>query len=158
MVESLFSEVNGNICNSDADIIVSAANCIGVMGGGVAKAIKRAFPWCFAPYKSACDESLLVPGGLFAISIKTVPLIKYPTIIHLATKDHWKGTSRIEWVKNSLENLQSYIIEHDIESVAVPRLGCGLGGLHWDDIEPLVKSTLLNANCRIIIYNYQVIL
>jgi O-acetyl-ADP-ribose deacetylase (regulator of RNase III) len=40
-----------------------------------------------------------------------------------------------------------------IASVAIPPLGCGLGGLEWDDVHPLIASTLAGLdNVGIVVF------
>ncbi len=56
-------EAEGDITDCASDAIVNTVNCVGVMGGGVAKAIKEKYPWCLPPYKDACEKEILQPGG-----------------------------------------------------------------------------------------------
>ena len=146
-------ESKGDIAESGCDAIVNAVNCVGVMGGGVAKAIKNKYPWCLVPYKDACEKKILQPGGIFVVCIDVFPKIEYPVIINLATKSHWRGKSRIEWVDKALENLSVFLSASDIASVAIPRLGCGLGGLDWDEVRPLVETHLGGLNCQVTVHH-----
>ena len=143
---------NSDITESQASCIVSAANCVGVMGGGVAKAIKDKFPWCYDPYKIACKEGILKPGGIFVVRMDVYPKMKYPRIIHLSTKNHWKGQSKLEWVDSGCQKLRKYIVSNQVESVAIPRLGCGLGGLVWDDVHPIMERNLADLDCKIVVH------
>lgn len=127
--------VVGNILESDCHVIVNPVNSVGVMGAGLAKQIAARFPWSVGPYQSACSDwfdaghAYLVRGG--------TPMD--PDIIHLATKRHWRDPSRLEYVEDGLVDLVEIVARHGaIKSVAVPALGCGLGGLAWEDVEPLI--------------------
>lgn len=42
--------------------------------------------------------------------------------------------------------------EYDIHSVALPPLGCGNGGLNWQDVKPLIEQTLANLPTDVIVY------
>jgi O-acetyl-ADP-ribose deacetylase (regulator of RNase III) len=59
-------------------------------------------------------------------------------IINFPTKRHWRDTSRLEDVRSGLVDLIEHVQRHDIRSVAMPALGCGLGGLDWKDVRPLI--------------------
>jgi O-acetyl-ADP-ribose deacetylase (regulator of RNase III) len=64
-------------------------------------------------------------------------------IINIPTKRHWRGRSRIEDIESGLEALIETIGEHGIRSVAIPPLGCGLGGLNWLDVKPLIEKAMV---------------
>ena len=149
----MLTKSNEDITTSTAEVIVNTVNCVGVMGGGVALAIKEAFPWCLAPYKDACEKNLLRPGGIFVVHINVEPKIDYPIIINLATKDHWRGKSRIDWIDKGLENLANYLRESDLRSISIPRPGCGHGGLKWTDVEPLMHKHLDKLDCDITVHH-----
>jgi len=151
----MITHTETDILSQKTDAIVSTANCVGIMGKGVAKSIKEKYPWCYQPYKDACRKGILKPGGIFTTTLKTYPEIEYPTIIHVATKDHWRGKSKLEWVEIGITNLSNYLRNYKITSMAIPRLGCGLGGLEWEDVKPLLYLHLENINCRITIHNKQ---
>ena len=147
-------ESNENIANSKSHAIVNTVNCVGTMGKGVALAIKEKYPWCLAPYKDACTHEILIPGGLFVTKINVEPKIHYPIIINLATKNHWRGKSRLEWVDRGLEKLSEYIVQNELQSVSMPRPGCGNGGLNWNDVKLLVQKHLGNIDdCEITIHH-----
>ena len=148
----VWQDSNSDITESQASCIISAANCVGVMGGGVAKAIKDKFPWCYDPYKIACKEGVLKPGAIFVVKLNVFPEKKYPQIIHLSTKDHWKGHSQLEWVDSGCQELRKYIEANQIESIAIPRLGCGLGGLVWDDVRPTMERNFADMDCKIFVH------
>lgn len=52
-------------------------------------------------------------------------------IIHFPTKRHWRNPSKLAWVQDGLRDLIRVIREKNIESIALPPLGCGNGGLDW---------------------------
>src|SRR5262249_10348483 len=56
------------------------------------------------------------------------------------TKKHWRQPSRIEWVEAGMQDLSRVIREKNIRSVALPPLGCGNGGLDWEEVRPLLEA------------------
>ena len=68
--------------------------------------------------------------------------INGPMIICLATKDDWKNSSKIEYVSAGLDDLVNQIKALGIRSVAIPKLGCGLGGLDWGKVRPLIVEKM----------------
>ena len=61
--------------------------------------------------------------------------------------------SRIEDVETGLASLGKEIRSREIHSVALPPLGCGLGGLDWGVVRPLIEQALQGMNeVRITVY------
>lgn len=132
--------LTGNILAAQADALVNTVNCVGVMGRGIALQFKRAFPANFAAYKAACDEEEVRPGRMFVF--ETGQLTPPRLIINFPTKRHWRGKSRIDDIDRGLEDLVLEIRRRGISSIAVPPLGCGLGGLRWDDVRTRIDAAL----------------
>ncbi len=128
----------GDILKSDAEALVNTVNCVGVMGRGVALQFRNEFPNNFDAYKIACTREEVQPGKMFVFDLSTLQNPHY--VINFPTKRHWKGHSRIEDIRSGLTSLVAEIKSRDIQSVAIPPLGCGLGGLNWAEVKPLIVS------------------
>jgi O-acetyl-ADP-ribose deacetylase (regulator of RNase III) len=63
-------------------------------------------------------------------------------IVNFPTKRHWRGKSRIEDIETGLVALTAAIKERGIQSIAIPPLGSGLGGLEWSEVRPRIESAL----------------
>ena len=128
----------GNLLKADAEALVNAVNCMGVMGKGIALQFKKAFPDNFKAYQKACQEKEVRHGRMFIFPTGSMMNPKY--IINFPTKRHWRENSKIADIESGLNALVADIKEYDIKSVAVPPLGCGLGGLDWADVRPLIEA------------------
>ena len=131
--------VTGDLLAADSEALVNSVNCVGVMGRGVALAFKRRFPENFKAYKVACDWGALQPGRMFVF--ETAELMPR-FIINFPTKQHWRGRSRLADIDSGLSALVVEIERHRIHSIAVPPLGCGLGGLEWTAVKPRIHRAL----------------
>lgn len=127
----------GNMLEADAEALVNTVNCVGVMGKGIALQFKQAFPENFVKYQKACRENKVRPGQMFIVSRESLVNPKY--IINFPTKIHWKGKSKIEYIEQGLAALVEEVKRLGIKSIAVPPLGCGNGGLDWDDVRPRIE-------------------
>lgn len=126
----------GDILQAEADALVNTVNCVGVMGRGIALQFRKAFPQNFKSYEAACERKEVRPGRMF---VHETGLLTGPRfIINFPTKRHWKGKSRIEDIDSGLRALVEEIKDRGIRSVAVPPLGCGLGGLNWNAVRPRI--------------------
>ena len=130
---------HGNILEADADALVNTVNCVGVMGKGLALQFKQAFPANFKAYEAACRAREVVAGKMFIFDNGS--LVKPRYIVNFPTKRHWRDNSRIEDIRSGLESLISDVRRLDIRSIAVPPLGCGLGGLNWRDVRPMIENS-----------------
>jgi hypothetical protein len=126
-----------DIFASDADVIAIPVNCVpGVMGAGLAKVAALKFPYLREIHSSVCRHGNLRPGRCLFIDIQNDG---DPMFALMATKDHWKNPSRIEWIDRSMHELAQTYLDWKA-SCAVPALGCGLGGLSWSDVRPVIES------------------
>lgn len=65
-------------------------------------------------------------GKLLIISENNKKIVNFPT------KLHWKNKSEINYILEGLAKLKTAIEKYNIKSIAMPKLGCGLGGLDWN--------------------------
>ena len=131
--------VTGDVLAADSEALVNSVNCVGVMGRGVALQFKRKFPDNFKAYKVACDWGEVQLGRMFVF--ETGDLIpRY--IINFPTKRHWRGNSRLDDIQAGLSTLVAEIEQRQIRSIALPPLGCGLGGLKWPEVKPRIHVAL----------------
>ena len=129
----------GDLLEADREALVNSVNCVGVMGRGVALAFKRRFPANFRAYKAACDWGEVEPGRMFVFETDQ---LQPRYIINFPTKRHWRDRSRLGDIAAGLSALVAEIEQRHIRSIALPPLGCGLGGLEWSRVKPLIHAAL----------------
>ena len=127
----------GDILKADAEALVNTVNCVGVMGRGIALQFRKAFPENFQLYKSACDKKGLHPGMMLVCDLNRFENPRY--VVNFPTKRHWKGKSKIEDIESGLEALVKEVTKRNIRSIAIPPLGCGLGGLSWNQVKRMIQ-------------------
>lgn len=142
--------VSGNLIEADAEALVNTVNTKGVMGKGIALQFKRAFPENYKAYRAACAAGRVRLGQMFVFDSGRMERPRY--IINFPTKDHWRSRSRLADIDVGLEDLRRVLVELGIESVALPPLGCGLGGLRWADVRPRIEASLAGLSTRILVF------
>ena len=110
--------------------------------------IKHAFPFVFYAYAARCQRGELHPGVVAVHSTATNP--RY--IVSFPTKQHWRNPSKLEWINSGLIDLRRAIDDFGIKSIAIPPLGCGLGGLAWQDVRELIVSRLGDIDVDVVLY------
>ncbi len=138
----MIHKVKGDILKADVEALVNTVNTVGVMGRGIALQFKRAFPENFRAYRKACEGGEVETGSVFTFDSGSMINPRY--IINFPTKKHWRNKSKMEYIEQGLESLADEIKRLNITSIAVPPLGCGLGGLNWSKVFKLILTALSN--------------
>ena len=113
-----------DIFKSGCQVLVNPVNCVGVMGKGLALQFKNKY---FNMYFTDNDT----------------------VIANIATKNHWMDKSRYEWVQKGIHELHEIMTAMNYKSVAIPRIGCGLGGLEWNKTKEIILNETKNAKYTI---------
>lgn len=119
------------------DVVMHGVNCTGHFGSGVAGAIKRKKPYIREQYLSL-DEHIL----------GTCQFVPYENRIwvnaHTQENKGYDGKqyADLEAIASCLLEVAEYMDEHNLNTVAMPKIGCGLGGLTWDQVSILVDGIL----------------
>ena len=127
----------GNLLEANAEALVNTVNCVGYMGKGIALQFKQAFPANFKAYEAACRAGRVVPGRMLVHDNGRLLNPRY--IINFPTKRHWRGKSRMADITSGLKALVEEVRNLGLHSIALPPLGCGLGGLDWREVRPRIQ-------------------
>ncbi len=137
---SVIKHRKGDLLAADAEALVNTVNTVGVMGKGVALQFRKAFPDNYEAYRRACKAGEVVPGRMFVF--ERGQLTGPRLIINFPTKRHWKGKAHIEDIETGLVDLIDVLRRFDVQSIAIPPLGCGNGGLPWSEVRPMIEAAL----------------
>jgi O-acetyl-ADP-ribose deacetylase (regulator of RNase III) len=141
----------GNLLDADVEALVNTVNTVGVMGKGIALQFRKAFPDNYKAYEKACAAGQVVPGRMFIFDRQSLQNPRY--IINFPTKRHWRGRSRIEDIDTGLAALVEDVRRLGIQSIALPPLGCGHGGLNWSDVRPRIEHAFAElTEVRVVIF------
>lgn len=143
-----YHEPGENLLDSGCDVLVNATNTEGIMGGGIAFAFRERFPDMFREYRRRALSGNLIAGviDIHDILDGVHDDVESRYVANLHTKDLVRNDSRYTFVVEGLMTLIDWLREEDVDgglslvrrTVAVPALGCGLGGLEWAVVEPLI--------------------
>jgi O-acetyl-ADP-ribose deacetylase (regulator of RNase III) len=136
----MINYVIGNIfdLSTSVNALVNPVNCVGVMGKGLALAFKHKYPENYKFYIDSCEKGNVKIGSMLVY--KTCNFPEY--IINFPTKQHWKNNSELYMIEKGLIALVQTIKDLKICSIAIPHLGCGLGGLKIKEVSFLINKYL----------------
>jgi len=135
---SIVKFAKGNIFDTKLAAMVCPVNCGGVMGAGLAKVFRDKFD--NQSYKDACMKGEMAPGSILVRQPEHAYKDTDKTLIYFATKSDWRDDSKIEWIELGLLNLVKAMKYYNIDSIALPAVGCGCGHLSWPTIELIIKD------------------
>lgn len=159
------SLVEGDMFFSNMHTFTISVNTKGVMGKGLASRTKYQFPDVYVKYQDACRRKKITPETPFLYKresfldteLSDAPeYIKQPNnsrwFLLFATKRDWRDDSRLEDIEAGLHWIEKNYAAEGIKSLALPALGCGLGGLKWGEVGPLMCQTLARLSIHSSIY------
>ncbi|MEW6551053.1 MAG: macro domain-containing protein [Campylobacterota bacterium] len=145
----MINYIQGNLFTSNAKVLVNTVNTVGVMGKGIAADFKKIYPKMFDEYKKLCDDNSFDIGDLYLYKTSNKWILNFPT------KKHWKNPSTVEYIEKGLKRLLEESAKLQITDIAMPKLGCGNGGLDWEtEVKPVVEKYLKKAPINVSIYDF----
>jgi O-acetyl-ADP-ribose deacetylase (regulator of RNase III) len=152
--------INKNIIFADETIIAHGCNCQGKMGSGVAKAIRNRWPKAYMMYAALYAQGKVKLGGLQLVEVENQPgFLPTKIIANCFTQEYYgydgKNYASINAIETSLKGVATFAQSLNY-SVALPPIGCGLGGLSWEDVGPMIEKIFTDHGVRFRVYNYQV--
>jgi O-acetyl-ADP-ribose deacetylase (regulator of RNase III) len=145
----MLTYLSTSILTSSVQTVVNTVNTVGVMGKGLAADFKKRYPDMFKRYRELCRADRFHVGQLW--------LWKGPDqwVLNFPTKEHWRNPSQISYIQAGLEKFIESYQERGITEIAFPRLGCGNGGLSWEEVRPLMERYLARLPIRVDIHDHE---
>ncbi|MDH4286587.1 MAG: Appr-1-p processing protein [Gallionella sp.] len=153
----MIHELSGDILFSGAKAVAQGVAPNDDFHQGLALQLRERMPALYKDFRHFCQTSHPKSGGLW-----TWMSADGRFIVNLFTQDaaydHGSkpGAATLSQVNHALHALRAFVQKEKVPSVALPRLACGVGGLNWDDVKPLIEKHLGDLGIPVYIYaNYQ---
>lgn len=148
----------GDLMQADEIAIAHGCNTQGLMGAGVARLVRDKYPEAYDAYKWACDNRLFHVGSAQAVWVDPMFVVGGgDRLVYNLGTQRLPGANATEWgVFLSFANMAEDAKARGIEAVAIPRIGCGIGGLTWWDVAPAIEEALnrsTHPDLHIIVYD-----
>lgn len=146
-----------NYWTGGGSVIAHGVNSQGYMGAGVARTMRAKFPQMFKHYKGLCRTGMLKPGNYFPwYEPAGLAIDKDYTIFNLVTQEHPGPNAKLEYIETSLLNVLNHCQYVGIKKLALPRIGCGIGGLKWDDVKISIEAIAkINPNVQVTVWSLE---
>ncbi len=153
----MIREVEGDILLSRADAIAHGVAPFDHFTHGLALSLRERFPAMAKDFRHYCQQSHPKSGEVWfwGGADKDGGSAR---IINLLTQEPSESASGIPGkaslhnVNHVLKSLAGLIAREKLNSIALPRLATGVGGLEWNDVRPLIETHLGALDATVIIY------
>ena len=129
----------GDLFASGASGLAHGCNCRGVMGAGIARSFRDRWPVMYAEYRERCQDGRFILGEVFAYETGDWPTNGL-VIFNLATQLDPGPHANLYAIEQSVTTMLALARERVVEEVALPRIGAGIGGLDWAEVQRTLEA------------------
>ncbi len=142
-----FEYKTGDLLKAEENVIAHGCNICGVMGAGVAKQIRTHRYEAYRQYREACTYARFPLGTAQAVATYPSHRDTRQIVFNLATQKN-PGPDATPWgVFLAFSNMGEAMADHDLSTVAIPRIGAGIGGLHWEtQVVPAIQEAQIRCS------------
>jgi len=148
----MITKATGDILLSEAQAIAHGVAPHDHFNQGLALALREQFPAMAKDFRHYCHQSSPKPGSAWLWAGPEKVIINLMTQEAAADESGHPGKATLSYVSHALKALRKIIEEQGITSLALPRLATGVGGLSWDEVEPLIEEHLGDLEIPVVVY------
>ncbi len=149
----MLHEVSGDILLSKAQVIAHGVAPDDHFNQGLALSLRENYPSMAKDFRHYCHVSHPKPGEVWAwAGADGRRIVNLMTQEPPPSKNANPGKATSHNVNVALRNLKHLIETEGFESVALPRLATGVGGLDWAEVRTLIDNQLGDLNIPVYIY------
>lgn len=149
----MIHQVTGDILFTRAQALAHGIAPNDHFSSGLALSLRERWPALYKDFRHYCQSTHAKPGGLWtwagADGKRVINLFTQEAAYDSGSKP---GRATVENVNHALRELHKLIEAEKIQSLAIPRLATGVGGLSWDDVFPLIQKHLGGVDIPIYVY------
>lgn len=142
--------IKGDLLSATEGYIVHGCNCQGVMGSGVALAIKNKYPKAYTSYKAFCCVYGDVPSDMLG-RVNSVYINSSLIVLNAFTQERYGKDGRLYASYQAIDEVFHKLASNIATEVPIhmPKIGCGLGGAKWEIVYSMLKHSLADHNVTI---------
>ena len=133
-----------------ARALAHGCNCQGSMGAGIATGFRDRYPAMHAEYRRRCKAQ---PR---AFNLGDAFLWKEdgkPWVFNLGTQEGvWRARASYEAIEAALASMRQQAEREGIQSIALPRVGAGYGGLSWNKVRAVIEKVFADWTGTLYVY------
>ncbi len=154
----MIQEVTGDMILTKAETLAHGVSPDDHFNQGLALALRERWPAMAKDFRHWCHQTHPKPGAAWIWSgpgadghiVRVVCLL---TQEESGKHGHHSGRAHVEHVNHALKELRHLVEKEAIQSLALPRLATGVGGLDWSDVKPLIQHHLGDLKIPVFVYS-----
>jgi O-acetyl-ADP-ribose deacetylase (regulator of RNase III) len=150
----MIKEVTGDITLSKASAIVHGIAPNDHFDSGLALSLRETFPAMYKDFRHYCHQFHPKPGSAWIWSGVGNRIISLFTQEPPQTDRSHPGKASLVYLNHALKELSKMLTDEKLESVAIPRLATGVGGLDWEEVKPLIHKCLDPLPVKVYLYSH----
>ncbi len=135
-------ELQGDLLESDCEVIAHGCNCFCNMGAGIAVQIKYKHPMAFNIDFLTKRGDAKKLGTFTAVDLGAVTIYNLYTQYRYGRGKHLDEDALVSALEVMKEDIEAKYDEWP--KVGIPRIGCGLAGGDWKLVKPLIEEVFVS--------------
>jgi O-acetyl-ADP-ribose deacetylase (regulator of RNase III) len=155
----MIHEVSGDILLSSAHAIAHGVAPNDPFHSGLALALREKWPAMYKDFRHYCQSSHPKPGTTWAWSGTGEAAHTTVRLVALLTQEGGyehgakPGPASVSNINHTLKDLHAWTEREKIQSLAIPKLCTGVGGMAWDAVAPLIRQHLGSLKIPVYLYS-----
>ena len=150
----MIQEVSGDILLSGAQMIAHGIAPNDPMKQGLALSLHEKYPAMHKDFHHWCHQNHPKPGSAWMWGgPEDVRLVNLITQEGGYGQGSRPGKASVKYVRDSLKELVKIVTTENIQSLALPKLATGVGGLNWSDVQPVMADILGKIDILVYVYS-----
>ncbi|OGS92128.1 MAG: Appr-1-p processing protein [Gallionellales bacterium GWA2_60_18] len=151
----MIHELSGDILLSGAKAIAQGVAPNDDFHHGLALQLRERMPALYKDFRHFCQTSHPKPGGLWTwVSSDGHFIVNLFTQESAYAHGSKPGHASLSNVNHALHALRAFVQKEQVGSLALPRLACGMNGLDWNEVKPVIERQLGDLGIPVYVYTH----
>jgi O-acetyl-ADP-ribose deacetylase (regulator of RNase III) len=154
LLKFMIKKVQGDILLSKADAIAHGVAPLDHFDSGLAAHVREDYPSLYKDFRHYCQTYHPKPGSVWLWQG-----INHKKIFNLMTQEPAEhnsghpGKASLHNLRHCLKELVHQVEQNNIQSIALPKIATGVGGLDWKDVEPIIEEHFAQSKIPVYVYD-----
>ncbi len=140
-----YTELTGDLLTVDLPAIGHGCNTAGSMAGGIARQVRDRWPQLYAEYVQRCATGRFPLGSFHAVEVGG------KLVYNLATQARPGRNADLGAIESAVSAALDDLTRRGLAALGLPRLGTGIGGLAWPDVEATLRRIAMDSPVQLVV-------